>query len=257
MKDTKSANRPHSSPWKAFTLIELLVVIAIIAILAALLLPALAQAKKKATMAGCMSNLHQVNVALTMYLDDFHDWLPPGQGAASIGLWSGQAQSYQTVAATSQPSLAYFLATFMGYPAPTANKQLAAAFLCPGTARVTLDVTNVNSYKLVHTNDTTDYNGQKMSMSPFGYPGHLATPTALADEFAHKITDVGTGVPISSVWFFVDLDQFGSPGGWPEPTNSALAGQSVLPVQPVHGGVRNYSYFDNHVATKKVIKGNY
>src|SRR3954466_3822184 len=61
---------------KAFTLIELLVVIAIIAILAALLLPALARAKAQAQSIQCMSNLKQLQTAWQMYLGDNNDRLP-------------------------------------------------------------------------------------------------------------------------------------------------------------------------------------
>ncbi len=239
----------------AFTLIELLVVIAIIAILAAMLLPALASAKRKAQQINCVSNFKQIGVALRLYADENEDWLPPGprgtEFAPIVALDQTISAAYNDTR-NSRKWLPYYLAEFLSLPSPrsvgTSTAFVSRVFLCP--AYVTrLPANTASGYQplsdnyakafaystLRHTN-AADY---QIAFYPFGKD---LNPS-------HKLTELsGARSSPSAVWAIADLD-------WEAVQNRSSLGGSKEPyvaMTPVHGRSRNFLFFDFHVGSKPV-----
>jgi prepilin-type N-terminal cleavage/methylation domain-containing protein/prepilin-type processing-associated H-X9-DG protein len=207
----------------AFTLIELLVVIAVIAIIAGMLLPALASAKKKGARVQCMSNLKQVGIALQNFTDDNEDFLPGP-------VVTGARASYDE---TSSQELIFYIATYLGDPAPSKKTVISRVFRCPGYERNAPGLTSLIGRKVFLLNDDADANPLSQ-VPPFGYPlPPTATPL--------KITAFDNNLPPASVFAVSDVDQ-----SIPI-LNPTISWWSDLPNAPVHGSVRNQLFFDWHV----------
>jgi prepilin-type N-terminal cleavage/methylation domain-containing protein len=295
MKHTRDNSRPNWSSGCArktsgFTLIELLVVIAIIAILAAMLLPALAAAKRKAYLANCTSNLKQTSLALQMYFNDFRDQCPPGKGArnppgpgVNYGLTFGQVPVYNgQLSGNTWKWLPIYIQSYLGLKSPssvgTVSNEVVKVFVCPGFTSVwgqsTIDQNGgplvdpsqdnyqsyanngnaMGSYSLYIAPDNTP----NAALLKAAYPENAPVcpyPFGKGSSSEEPLTlaqITGVGVSLSSLWSMADADEL---------ANAALVKPGCAK-NPVHITSRCYAYFDGHAATGKVtmaapFNGNY
>lgn len=216
---------PWCCPPNAFTLIELLVVIAIIAILAAMLLPALSRAKAKAHAIQCTSNVRQLSLATQMYAVDNSEQLPnTGQNSTDPYAWIPLIKPY------------------IGNSDTNASTTKGGVFLCPTLARIlgnanvaTLGRHYAVSEKLDWANDAMNVRGNRKLTQ-----ANRPTQTILlGDAGRNEVPSPNTGMYYRiECWAAI-------PGTGKGP------GLAIAAFPPLHNLRANVGFVDGHVESVK------
>ena len=223
---------------KGFTLIELLVVIAIIAILAAMLLPALAKAKARAINTQCASNLRQVMMGINLFAADNDDRLPynidtptgqPNNLPLVPDARSSWADNYPT-----RPELGYHISPYLANSRTLVSQGTSESLVmvCPAFVR--------NPQYTLRAPQQTDPDQLRRMY-------RLRAYVEGSELWKFNGPKLGTIIRPANNGAIADLDRT-----FPGLTSAESPGWSQLPDRPVHGNTRNYAFFDSHIATLSI-----
>jgi len=224
-----------------FTLIELLLVIVIIAILSALLLPVLAQARAKAQATQCLSNLKQLQTGWQMYANDFEDVLLPNapyttqqQGSNQPIAWCGIAEEgWGSLPANT--NLAYYNAAIV---TPYLSGQIGVC-KCPGDTVPSANGPRLRSYSM------NSQMGQFI-LAQAG-PNYVANPNP-GYKVYNKVNDLTCPSP-SMAWIFCDESADSIDDGFMV-VNMLSPAWADLPAS-YHGWSGGFSFADGHIEIRK------